>query len=187
MNLSKVLGATLIGATLASAGCDKGNTEDAKEERQRHLAENKKWREQRQAKIDESAKAIYPLEKIRHLIHGIHLFDQNKNEVLEPNEIDLFIKVEINSSTNKYTNEGEKRLSDLIALLREKSHFTVYKPEDANSNYLIVDYDYRPNNITKTIQNLETKLEEYKKKHLDQIDSEIQNRIQGTVKNMITK
>ncbi len=166
--LQKIFLAAAFTAPLTSIGCKKSDDRadwPTSEQWQKVREDDRKRRADRSSEL---AKSVYPLEKLRHVAHGIHLFDENRNEVLEPNEIDRFIKIQINNETDKFTEEGKKKFSNIIDSLYKES----WLPNDE-----LITVKYRPNNITKTLENFDAKLKDYDKKYLDQIDAEIQSKI----------
>ncbi len=154
--------ATALSMPLIGAGCNQ--------------ATNKEQEEIVAAKHEGLAETPLPLKELRNVSDGIlHLFDTNKNEILDPEEIDLFIKVVINKGTGKYTEEGQKKLWDV--------RFQIYKQGRGYGN----GGPYQPNNIKTSIDNLWDKAEEYNTKRREQINEEVKQGIEKELKNTKTK
>ncbi len=186
LGIRSLVAAVALSGPLAS-GCN-DTREDVRNESIQIKKEREIRRKEQEAKSTESAKAIYPLEKFRHIAPGIHLFDKKGNNVLDLNEVDLFIEVVINSNTGKYTEEGKNKLSEIIKKLDQESYLHVFKPDSEHSpteilrGYHLIDYSYCPNNIAETLKNFRTKYEEYEIRRLDQIDAGVKSEINKALK-----
>ncbi len=206
MKLSNIVGATLIGATLTTAGCNRSEELREKE----HIEQVRKESEERQEEwkkiaeiqahiksaLVQGKKESYSLEHFRDKISGIHLFDGNKNSILELEEIDLFIKVVINKNSETYTKEGLKKLQEIrMSIEKDGNREYQFRPlnfgSDVRWSGAELDYrtrieverhQYTPDNITQTLKNMSIKCREYEEKLREQIESEIQKQINQALK-----
>ena len=126
----------------------------------------------------ERKKIPFPLKNIREFIPGIHKFDRNKNEMLEPEEIDLLIKILVNNGKDEYIEEGKVKLEKIIEAIRNNAVYIIRK-----------DYRCTPNNIEQTLSNFdaalkqyESKLKEIREKALDETDRQVETKIQNLLK-----
>ena len=170
-------------APVLGTGCSKNGLSE--EYKQALQAQNE--REQiRKQKLEELTEIPFPLKNIRNVIPGIHQFDRNKNNVLEPDEITLLIRVLINDGKDEYTKEGKAKLEKMRDKIWDEGAVS-YKLEHRGR---IFDEDFcRPKNIRKTYSNFseaikayESKLKEIEEKALDKVDQEIEGKIQRTEK-----
>ncbi len=202
MNLSKI-----VGATLTTAGCYRGEELKEKQREEQRLQELRKQEEKEQKEISkiqahiESAlaqrkKDPYSLKNLRDKIPGIHLFDGNKNNILDLEEIDLFIKAIVNKNSEKYTKEGLEKLLEVKGLISKQSsreyqfrRLNFYSDESWTDGNLsprtrieTERHRYTPDNITQTLNNMSIKCREYEEKLREQTESEIQKQINQALK-----
>ena len=176
LTTAAILGITVTGGT----GCDDIKVGKNPERKALTLSE-KNSRELELTK--EVRKISYPLKDLRAYTDGIHNFDKNKNEVLDPDEIDLFIKLILNKD-GKYTEKGLEKLKEVISNIATKGNKDLSNElkEKIFSRCNHSRETYRPDNIKETITNLKNKSEEYSEGLLDQKDKEVNTLIENSLK-----
>ena len=128
------------------------------------------------AKENELSDSIVPLDHIRNRINGIQLFDLNKDQILNPAELDLFIKVWVNGGSSIHTEEGRKKLSSVI----DELNIIFVSFEEINGSKTPIEY--HPKNLVRTVENLRAKWFEYEEVRLNQIDAKIQLQLGNELK-----
>ena len=167
----RIPGSVVLLAALSlplTSGCDTSNRMN---EQQRE-----KYNKAIEAKKNELSDSIVPLDRYRNKINSLQLFDLNKDQILSPAELDLFIKVWVNGGSNIHTEEGRKKLSSVI----DELNIIFISFEEINGSRTAIEY--HPKNLVRTVENLRAKLLEYEEVRLNQIDTKTQLQINNELK-----
>ena len=178
--LHKLLALALVPPVVAT-GCSQ---KEAPSKEAPKLVKEKEPEEKVSEELSRLKKIPIPLKNLRQFVPGIHNFDRNKNEILEPEEVALLVKILVNDEKDEYTEEGRTKLKKIIDAIDRNTNVSRAESYEILPQLVLEGYDewYHPNNIEQTLSNFDVALKQYESKFLDQVDREIENKIQRAEK-----